>query len=168
MVAVPEGLPLAISLAMALSIKNLKDDQILIKNMEAVQTCAMFNDLCVGKTGTITTGNLNVKKFQMGNMVSSIIDQEQWFKNDWYKNDCGPRSMKELKDLIVQSIVALTDCRLEPNENAIYERKGSPFEVGMIKFLMDKDCKANESGAFGHGDDVPHMMKYVNDIRPKV
>lgn len=36
MVAVPEGLPLAISLAMALSIKNLKDDQILIKNMEAV------------------------------------------------------------------------------------------------------------------------------------
>jgi magnesium-transporting ATPase (P-type) len=36
MVAVPEGLPLAISLAMALSIKNLKDDEILIKNMEAV------------------------------------------------------------------------------------------------------------------------------------
>jgi magnesium-transporting ATPase (P-type) len=36
MVAVPEGLPLAISLAMALSIKNLKDDKILIKNMEAV------------------------------------------------------------------------------------------------------------------------------------
>jgi magnesium-transporting ATPase (P-type) len=36
MVAVPEGLPLAISLAMALSIKNLKDDEILIKNMEAI------------------------------------------------------------------------------------------------------------------------------------
>jgi magnesium-transporting ATPase (P-type) len=35
-VAVPEGLPLAVSIAMALSIKNLKDDEILIKNIDAV------------------------------------------------------------------------------------------------------------------------------------
>lgn len=62
-VAVPEGLPLAVSIAMALSIKNLKDDEILIKNIDAVQSCAMFNDLCVGKTGTLTSGKLAVKKF---------------------------------------------------------------------------------------------------------
>jgi cation transport ATPase len=41
----------------------LKDDEILIKNMEAIQTCAMFNDLCVGKTGTLTTGKLTVRKY---------------------------------------------------------------------------------------------------------
>jgi P-type E1-E2 ATPase len=63
MVAVPEGLPLAVSIAMALSITSLKDDEILIKNIDAVQSCAMFNDLCVGKTGTLTSGKLAVKKF---------------------------------------------------------------------------------------------------------
>jgi len=62
-VAVPEGLPLAVSIAMALSIKNLKDDEILIKNIDAVQSCAMFNDLCVGKTGTLTNAKLSVRKF---------------------------------------------------------------------------------------------------------
>ena len=31
-VAIPEGLPLAVSIAMALSISKLKDDNILIKN----------------------------------------------------------------------------------------------------------------------------------------
>ena len=36
MVAIPEGLPLAVSLAMALSVNNLKKDNILIKNLEAI------------------------------------------------------------------------------------------------------------------------------------
>ena len=36
MVAIPEGLPLAVSIAMALSVKSLKKDEILIKNLEAI------------------------------------------------------------------------------------------------------------------------------------
>lgn len=55
-VAIPEGLPLAVSIAMALSVDNLKNDNILIKNLEAVQTCAMLHDICVSKTGTLTKG----------------------------------------------------------------------------------------------------------------
>jgi magnesium-transporting ATPase (P-type) len=35
-VAIPEGLPLAVSLAMALSLRNLKKDQILVKNLDSV------------------------------------------------------------------------------------------------------------------------------------
>jgi P-type E1-E2 ATPase len=56
MVAIPEGLPLAVSIAMALSVKSLKKDEILIKNLEAIQTCATLHDICVGKTGTLTKG----------------------------------------------------------------------------------------------------------------
>jgi Ca2+-transporting ATPase len=62
-VAIPEGLPLAVSIAMALSIHNLKEDEILIKNLESIQTCAMLHDICVSKTGTLTKGNLSVAKF---------------------------------------------------------------------------------------------------------
>jgi Ca2+ transporting ATPase len=35
-VAIPEGLPLAVSIAMALSITRLKNDEILIKNLESI------------------------------------------------------------------------------------------------------------------------------------
>jgi len=35
-VAIPEGLPLAVSIAMALSISRLKNDEILIKNLESI------------------------------------------------------------------------------------------------------------------------------------
>lgn len=66
-VAIPEGLPLAVSIAMALSISSLKKDEILIKNIESVQTCAMLHDLCVGKTGTLTKGKLYVDRYQFAN-----------------------------------------------------------------------------------------------------
>jgi len=55
-VCIPEGVPLAASIAMALSTNRLKKDNILIKNLEAVQTCSMLHDICIGKTGTITYG----------------------------------------------------------------------------------------------------------------
>lgn len=62
-VAIPEGLPLAVSIAMAMSIDRLKKDNLLIKNLESVQKCAMLHDICVGKTGVVTRGDLQVKKF---------------------------------------------------------------------------------------------------------
>lgn len=64
-VAIPEGLPLAVSIAMALSIQSLKNDKILIKNIESIQTCATVHDICVGKTGTLTEGKLKVSKYQL-------------------------------------------------------------------------------------------------------
>jgi P-type E1-E2 ATPase len=64
-VSIPEGLPLAVSIAMALSINQLKNDEILIKNLEAVQTCAMLHDICVGKTGTLTKAQLTVASYQI-------------------------------------------------------------------------------------------------------
>jgi len=62
-VSIPEGLPLAVSIAMALSINSLKKDEILIKNIDSVQTCAMLHDVCVGKTGTLTRAKISVKSY---------------------------------------------------------------------------------------------------------
>ena len=60
-VAIPEGMPLAVSIAMALSVTRLKNDNILIKNLEAIQKCAVLDELCISKTGTLTNGVLQVK-----------------------------------------------------------------------------------------------------------
>jgi len=64
-VAIPEGLPVAVSLAMALSTGKLKEDEILIKNVDSIQKCAMVHDVCVGKTGCLTKGRMHVSCFQL-------------------------------------------------------------------------------------------------------
>lgn len=62
-VSVPEGLPVAVSIAMAMSTEALKKDHILIKKLESIQTCAMLHDICVGKTGTLTTSDITVRSY---------------------------------------------------------------------------------------------------------
>lgn len=68
-VSIPEGLPLAVSIALALSVSELKKDQILIRNLNAIQDCAILHELGVSKTGTLTMGKLSVKKFHFADKV---------------------------------------------------------------------------------------------------
>ena len=64
-VAIPEGLPLSISLAMSFSINRLKKEEILIKNIESIQNMAMCHEISVGKTGCLTKSRMNVGKYQI-------------------------------------------------------------------------------------------------------
>ena len=135
-VAIPEGLPLAVSIAMALSINSLKKDEILIKNLESVQTCAMLHDVCVSKTGTITKGKMSVVRYHFGD--SESVDKNDTESNPLYfkKSDVLPA----WKELINEAIIANTDVRIEVNDELCeYEPCGSALEVGMIKFMMENE-----------------------------
>jgi P-type E1-E2 ATPase len=113
MVAIPEGLPVAVSIAMALSVNNLKKDNILIKNLEAIQTCATLHDICVGKTGTLTTGEMRVSKFHFCDHQKSLYNS----KPDSFNEEESIHS--QLKDLIKEAIVSNTDVRIENNDNTL-------------------------------------------------
>jgi P-type E1-E2 ATPase len=100
-------MPLAVSLAMALSIDRLKEDSILIKNLEAIQVCATLHDVCVGKTGTLTQSNMNVEKVTVASK-ERIFDYhgEPTFLNNNEEID-GP-SIR----YIIQAIIGGTDAYL--------------------------------------------------------
>jgi P-type E1-E2 ATPase len=114
-VAIPEGLPLAVSIAMALSVNKLKKDQILIKNVEAVETMAMVHDICVSKTGTMTTGKMNVKKYQLCDMMSTNENDYQRFP-DGFKQQSPEQVPEYLKDLLKTCIIGNNDVRMDIKE----------------------------------------------------
>jgi P-type E1-E2 ATPase len=70
-VAVPEGLPLAISISMAFSVDTMKDKGgLLIKNLEACETMGVVSEICVGKTATLTKNDMTVSSFYVaGKMI---------------------------------------------------------------------------------------------------
>lgn len=70
-VAVPEGLPLAISISMAFSVDTMKNKGgLLIKNLEACETMGVVSEICVGKTATLTKNDMTVNSFYVaGRMV---------------------------------------------------------------------------------------------------
>lgn len=75
-VCVPEGLPLAVSVAMAFSTDRLKDDNLLIKNLDALEVCGMLSDVITGKTGVLTDANMKVTKLFCGETLHSADSSE--------------------------------------------------------------------------------------------
>ena len=53
-VAVPEGLPLAVTIALAYSVGKMKDENNLVRYLAACETMGGANNICSDKTGTLT------------------------------------------------------------------------------------------------------------------
>lgn len=62
-VAVPEGLPLAVTIALAYSVGKMKDENNLVRYLAACETMGGANNICSDKTGTLTENKMDVKYF---------------------------------------------------------------------------------------------------------
>jgi P-type E1-E2 ATPase len=53
-VAVPEGLPLAVTISLAYSVMKMKKENNLVRRLDASETMGGANEICTDKTGTLT------------------------------------------------------------------------------------------------------------------
>jgi len=60
-VSVPEGLPLAVTMALAFSVMKMKKENNLVRKLDASETMGGANEICTDKTGTLTKNQMTVK-----------------------------------------------------------------------------------------------------------
>jgi P-type Ca2+ transporter type 2B len=68
-VAIPEGLPLSVTLSLAFSVKKMLKDQNLVRRMEACETMGGANNICSDKTGTLTMNKMVLTEIWNGKAV---------------------------------------------------------------------------------------------------
>ncbi len=71
-VAIPEGLPLAVTLSLAFSIGKMMEDNNLVRKMNACETMGGANYICSDKTGTLTKNEMSVETYFDGLDVKSF------------------------------------------------------------------------------------------------
>jgi Ca2+ transporting ATPase len=140
-VAVPEGLPLAVTLSLAFSVKQMLHENNLVKRLACCETMGSAHVICTDKTGTLTQNDMHVMEIWNGetkrsNGFASAFTQH--ILNDKYKN------------LVFNAITNNSSAVLEP------KIKGSPTEVALLRFAQDlypsknllKERKSHEHNYF--------------------
>ena len=75
-VAVPEGLPLSVTIALAYSVGKMKDENCLVRYLQACETMGGADNICSDKTGTLTKNLMTVTRIFSEQGVHDTIARE--------------------------------------------------------------------------------------------
>ncbi|KAE8022637.1 hypothetical protein FH972_008420 [Carpinus fangiana] len=122
-VAIPEGLPLAVTLTLAYSMKRMMVDQAMVRKLSACETMGSATTICTDKTGTLTLNQMKVTKFWLGKETFAVGSY----------SSIAPYVLE-----LVQEGVALntTGSIYRPNTGSDIEFSGSPTEKAILSWAV--------------------------------
>ncbi|KAI9317889.1 hypothetical protein BX666DRAFT_2026298 [Dichotomocladium elegans] len=126
-IVVPEGLPMAVTLALAFATKEMFKENNLVRYLSACEIMGSVTSVCSDKTGTLTESRMTVVRAVLANEPFSI-HQQGWI--DGAGSNCIPPAAL---DLVAQGI-ALNSDAFEDRGRFV----GSPVEVAMIDFIQQR------------------------------
>ncbi|KAI3806579.1 hypothetical protein L1987_22488 [Smallanthus sonchifolius] len=119
-VAVPEGLPLAVTLSLAFAMKKLMDDKALVRHLSACETMGSSTCICTDKTGTLTTNHMVVDKIWVSGQATDAKE---------------PLELREnVSTVLLQCIFECTCSEVVKDANGQTSVLGTPTESAILEY----------------------------------
>ncbi len=119
-VSVPEGLPMSVTLSLALSMNRMLKTNNLVRKMHACETMGATTVICTDKTGTLTQNQMQVYQTNFYGLAN------QQLAND------------DLSRLIKEGIAANSTAFLDKQEDGTVKTLGNPTEAALLLWLNDQ------------------------------
>lgn len=119
-VSVPEGLPMSVTLSLALSMNRMLKTNNLVRKMHACETMGATTVICTDKTGTLTQNQMQVYQTNFYNLKDQVLGDD------------------ELSNLIKEGISANSTAFLDFSEQKV-KALGNPTEAALLLWLNSKN-----------------------------
>ncbi len=120
-VAVPEGLPMSVTLSLALSMRRMLQNNNLVRKMHACETMGATTIICTDKTGTLTQNQMQVHKTEFLALHGEVL-----------VND-------EISNIIKESISVNSTAFLDYSELPKIKTLGNPTEAALLLWLHNQN-----------------------------
>ena len=118
--AVPEGLPMAVTLALALNMRRMLKFNNLVRKLHASETMGAVTVICTDKTGTLTQNRMTVHDIQ-------LVEGDRLVKAE--------EASAATKAGFAEAVAANTTAELDENNAPI----GNPTEGALLMWLQQQD-----------------------------
>ena len=162
-VAIPEGLPLAVTISLAFSVMKMLEDNNLVRHLSAAETMGTATVICTDKTGTLTQNKMAVKKFWMGGDIimlpgSQGIDSEDSSDLSDIEGLFSYMS-RDVRNLVCEGIALNSTASIKQGKEKGAKPNGNKTELALLELaekmggglkcsLNQKKCQSDEYDAF--------------------
>jgi Ca2+-transporting ATPase len=127
-VAVPEGLPMSVTLSLALSMRSMLKNNNLVRKMHACETMGAATVICTDKTGTLTKNHMQVHE----NNIFALKNLQD----------------DEISNIVKESISVNSTAYLDYSDKEAIKPIGNPTEAALLLYLHEQavnylDCRDN-------------------------
>uniref|UniRef100_A0A673Y8W0 Calcium-transporting ATPase n=1 Tax=Salmo trutta TaxID=8032 RepID=A0A673Y8W0_SALTR len=127
-VAVPEGLPLAVTISLAYSVKKMMKDNNLVRHLDACETMGNATAICSDKTGTLTMNRMTVVQAYLGDRHYRKVPE----------SDLIPGKVLDLLIMGIGVNCAYTSKIMSPEkEGGLPRQVGNKTECALLGFVLD-------------------------------
>lgn len=182
-VAIPEGLPLAVTLALSFSVRKMMEDNNLVRHLSACETMGGANYILTDKTGTLTMNKMAVRAIFNNERVLDLShvksNKEKNIKNRKSSNasshhHSSPTTYfsERYYQILKEAIIGNTDVEVDENGEQI---RGNKTDFSLYELISDfgEDCVDFKNGLeikerLPFHSDRKKMSTLLNNKRNKI
>ncbi|KAL6853874.1 hypothetical protein ACP4OV_019903 [Aristida adscensionis] len=141
-VAVPEGLPLAVTLSLAFAMKKLMQERALVRHLSACETMGSASCICTDKTGTLTTNHMVVEKVWAGAAVHTVSTSKGFEELKASVSD-------NFSKVLLEGVFHCSGSEVVRDKDGKATVMGTPTEAAILEFGLEveRHTKVEHAGA---------------------